>query len=134
MTVLLDTSAWVEFLRATGSPVHHTVRHELAHGTVATTDAVMLELLVGPDSEEAANRLARMLAGCEQLPQDSPGDVEGAAILYRRCRRAGQTPRSALDCVIAAVAIRHDVALLHRDRDFDMIARHTALRVVSAGS
>ncbi|MBA2416327.1 MAG: PIN domain nuclease [Geodermatophilaceae bacterium] len=132
MTVLLDSSAWVEFLRATDSPVHRAVRHELAEGSAATTDAVLLELLIGPSGEDDALRLARMLAGCEQLSQDSPGDVESAAGLYRQCRRAGETPRSVLDCVIAAVAIRHDVALLHRDRDFDVLARHTPLRVVSA--
>lgn len=132
MTVLVDTSAWIEFLRATESPVHHAVSDELANHAAATTDAIMLELLVGPSKEGDVHRLARMLAGCEQLLQDSPGDVESAASLYRQCRRAGQTPRSVLDCVIAAVAIRHDVALLHCDRDFDVLARHTALRVVSA--
>jgi len=134
MTVLIDSSAWVEFLRATQSPVHHAVRQELADGTAATTDAIMLELLVGPTGEDDAHRLARMLAGCEQLAQDSPGDVDSAATLYRQCRRAGQTPRSVLDCVIAAVAIRHDVAMLHRDRDFDVLSRHTPLRVISAES
>ena len=44
---------------------------------------------------------------------------------------AGFTPRSLLHCVIAAVTTRHDVPLLHRDRDFDVIARHSDLRVLT---
>jgi predicted nucleic acid-binding protein len=34
---------------------------------------------------------------------------------------------------VAAVAVRHDVPVLHRDRDFDVLARHTPLRVVPVG-
>jgi hypothetical protein len=35
------------------------------------------------------------------------------------------------DLLIAAVAIAHDATLIHRDSDFDLIAKHTALRVES---
>jgi hypothetical protein len=34
-------------------------------------------------------------------------------------------------CLIAAVAMRHGATLLHRDQDFEVIARHTPLRVAS---
>ena len=56
-------------------------------------------------------------------------DYDDAAALYRRCRRQGATIRSLLDCLIAAVAIRTGVPLLHIDRDFDALARHTELEV-----
>jgi predicted nucleic acid-binding protein len=36
-----------------------------------------------------------------------------------------------MDCLIAAVAISADAAILHRDSDFDVIARHTELKVDS---
>jgi len=46
--VLLDTSAWIEYLRRTGSGVNDTVREMLAEGKpMATTDVVILELLSG---------------------------------------------------------------------------------------
>ena len=35
-----------------------------------------------------------------------------------------------MDCLIAAVAIRERAHVLHRDRDFDVIARHTDLRLL----
>jgi predicted nucleic acid-binding protein len=59
-------------------------------------------------------------------------DYETAAALYRSCRRGGETVRKLIDCLIAAVAIREHVAVLHRDTDFEVLARHTALHVHNA--
>ena len=55
-----------------------------------------------------------------------------AAEIYRFGRRKGYTVRSSTDCLIAAIAIRHDVAVWHRDRDFSTIARFTKLRAFRA--
>lgn len=127
--ILADTSAWVEFLRKTDSTAHQTLRQALVADELATTDAVVLELLAGARSEHEEDRLARLLARCRQLPQEPWGDPESAASLYRACRRRGETPHSLFDCLIAAVAIRNDLPVLFRDRDFDVIARHTSLRL-----
>ena len=56
-------------------------------------------------------------------------DYYDAAALYRRCRRQGETVRKLADCLIAAVAIRAEIPILHNDRDFDTLARHTELQV-----
>lgn len=131
MTVLVDASAWIEFLRATGSSQHAAVREAVRDGVAATSDVVILELLVGPMTEAESVVLARLLDTCHYLPQLARVDVESAAALYRGCRRAGETPRSVNDCLVAAVAIRNAVTVLHRDRDFDLIARHTPLQIAS---
>jgi predicted nucleic acid-binding protein len=55
--------------------------------------------------------------------------IDEAIDLYRRARRRGLTVRSSVDCLIAACAIRHDLELLHRDRDFPALAKVSALRV-----
>lgn len=128
--VLIDTSAWVEYLRATGSPQQAAVRSAVETGRAVTTDPVMLELLVGTTDEGRAAELLRMLEGCHYRPQDPRGDVEAAAAIFRTCRQAGETPRAVTDCLIAAIAVRIDLAVLHRDADFDVIARHTPLRTV----
>jgi len=52
-----------------------------------------------------------------------------AANLFRAARRAGLTVRSGVDCLIAACAIRNGLTVLHRDRDFDVIARVSSLEV-----
>ena len=129
MTVLADTSAWVEFLRATGSAANMALRDLLVAGDLATTDAVVLEVLAGANDARQSRDLVRLLDRCRWLPQESWADVELAASMYRACRERGQTPRSLRDCLIAAVAVRRDVAVLHRDREFDLLASHTSLRV-----
>ncbi|MBI2894733.1 MAG: PIN domain nuclease [Deltaproteobacteria bacterium] len=125
--ILVDTSAWVEFLRDTGSAVCERVDHLVAR-RIATCDPVRMEVLAGARDEPHLNVLRRLLARASLLPT-GPADYEAAAALYRTCRRNGETVRKLIDCLIAAVAIREDVPVLHADADFDVLARHTALRV-----
>jgi predicted nucleic acid-binding protein len=128
--ILADTSAWVEYLRATGSPVHLRLRELIdAEGDLRTTEVVMMELLAGATTPEGVAQLRRLLGRFDVLPVEGLADHEAAAELYRRCRAGGETVRKLTDCLIAAVAMRHGAALLHRDQDFEVIARHTPLRV-----
>jgi predicted nucleic acid-binding protein len=130
--IVADTSAWVEYLRATGSPIHLRLRELIAdEGDLATTEVVIMELLAGAADAEAMTRLRRFLGRFELLPVEGLADHEAAAELYRRCRAGGETIRKLTDCLIAAVALRHGAALLHRDHDFEVLARHTPLRVAS---
>jgi predicted nucleic acid-binding protein len=128
--ILVDSSAWVEFLRATGSAVHLWVRSALREGAeLASTDVVVMEILAGARDDADRDRLRRLLYGLEFLAVEGPTDYERAAELYRLCRGGGETPRKLSDCLIAAVAIRNDAELLCEDADFLAIARHTPLRL-----
>ena len=128
--ILVDTSAWIEFLRATGSEAHLRLRSALEGGVeLAGTDVIVMELLAGARDDADRDRLRRLVYGLEFLAVEGPGDYEQAADLYRRCRRGGETPRKLSDCLIAAVAIRAGAELLAADADFEAIARHTDLRL-----
>lgn len=132
--ILVDSSAWVEFLRATGSPAHLGLRAALQEEVeLASTDVVVMEILAGARDEADRERLRRLLYGLEFLAVDGPADYERAAELYRLCRGRGETPRKLTDCLIAAVAIRNDAELLCADADFLAIARHAPLRLAAAG-
>ncbi len=124
--ILVDTSAWIEFLRDTGSPVCERVDALLAED-IAICDAVRMEILAGARDEQHLQQLRRLLARAAVLPT-GPVHYEEAAAIFRRCRQQGETVRKLIDCLIGAVAIRADAAVLHRDVDFDVIARHTELR------
>lgn len=131
--ILVDSSAWVEFLRATGSPAHLRLRSALQEGVeLACTDVVVMEILAGARDDADRDRLRRLLYGAEFLAVDGPADYEQAAELYRACRREGETPRKLSDCLIAAVAIRSGAELLCEDADFVVLARHSPLRLVAA--
>lgn len=125
--ILVDTSAWVEFLRGTGSSVCDRVE-ELLAAEIAICDAVRMEVLAGARDENHLQSLRRLLARAALIPL-AQTDYDHAAALFRRCRRKGVTIRKLIDCLIAAVAIRATVPVLHQDADFDAIARCTALRV-----
>ncbi len=124
--ILIDTSAWIEFLRDTGSPTCNRVDRVLG-GEIATCDAVRMEVLSGARDEQHLQSLRRLLARAAAIPIE-PADYDEAAALYRLCRREGETVRRMMDCLIAAVAIRADAAVLHNDTDFDTLARHAGLR------
>lgn len=126
--ILIDTSAWVEFLRNTGSTVCNFVEEALA-GDVAICDAVRMEVLAGARDESHLTSLRRLLARAVNIPVEST-DYDDAAALYRRCRRQGETPRKLVDCLIASVAIRTGTPVLHSDTDFDVLRRYTALQAV----
>jgi predicted nucleic acid-binding protein len=123
--VVIDTSAWVEFLRDTASPMCERVDDLLAEGFVAC-EPVRMEVLAGARDERHLNDLRRVLARGTLITTE-PTDYEEAASLYRVCRRNGETVRKMIDCLIASIAIRSRTPLLHADGDFDVLSRHTPL-------
>ncbi|MCY3958207.1 MAG: PIN domain nuclease [Chloroflexi bacterium] len=124
--VLIDTSAWIEFLRDTGSPICQRVDEFLA-AEIAICDPIRMEVLAGSRDEVHLLNLRRLLARAVVLPM-GPTDYEDAAALYRRCHPQGATVRKLIDCLIAAVAIRTGTPILHHDTDFQTLARHTTLK------
>lgn len=128
--ILADTSAWIEYLRGTGTREHLVLRdlveREQPH---LTTDTVLMEVLAGARDERGLAGYRGLLARCDFVSTESPSDYEHAADIYRTCRRGGATIRNLSDCLIAAVALRADAAVLHADRDFDAIARFAPLEI-----
>lgn len=133
--IVLDSSAWVEFFRSTGSPVHIRVRTLLSErADLATTEVVIFELLAGCRSSREEAALRARLAAFPVLVLGGLAGFEKAAELYRVCRAAGETLRSHLDCLVAAPVIEADATLLAADRDFETLARHTPLRLEPVAS
>lgn len=121
--ILVDTSAWVEFDRATGSAVDRRLTGLIeSDGPVAVTEPVVMEVLAGARTGAREADLRRLLARFRLLRFDAVADFEGAARVYRRCRAQGVTPRGLLDCMVATVALRSGAALLARDRDLEAVA------------
>jgi predicted nucleic acid-binding protein len=127
--ILIDTSAWVEFLRDTGSPACEGV-DRLLGGEIATCHPVRMEVLAGARDLRNLQQLRRLLGRATIVPT-LPSDFEDAAMLYRLGRQRGKAVRRLLDCLIAAHAIRAQIPLLHADSDFDCLARCSELQVMS---
>ena len=134
--ILADTSAWVEYDRATGSAVDRRLTDLITEGgPLAVTEPVVMEVLAGARSDARENDLRRLLLRFELVAVDPTTDFEAAARIYRRCRRAGVTPRGLIDCLIAAVAWRRGATLLAADVDLHRVAEVIGVAIdVSPGS
>ena len=125
MRYLVDTSAWIDYLRDTDD-AHVRRLHALLEppSPVVLTPVVFPELLQGA-RDDATFKTHRAFFGSQPFVfQSHPVDshVEAARI-YQRCRQAGVTIRSTIDCLIARIAIEHGLVVLHDDEDFRRIAR-----------
>jgi hypothetical protein len=128
--ILIDTSAWVDYLRGVDGAATAAVRQLITHrhDELVMCEPIAMELLAGAQDGAAVERLERLTEGLPSLAFEAALDFRSAAALHRFARADGETVRSIVDCLIAAVALRHDVTLVHKDRDFEVLARVTPLR------
>lgn len=121
--ILVDTSAWVEYDRATRSAVDQRLTELISDGgPLAVTEPVIMEVVAGARNDRRKSDLRRLLLRFDLLGVDVAADFDAAARIYRRCRHAGITPRGMLDCIIISVAHRHGATILARDADMNRVA------------
>ena len=123
--LLVDTSVWIEvFRRGTTFRLESVADLE----EVVTCLPVIQEVLQGFRDERAFQVARESLYALPIVESPLKRVVFDEAIeLYRRSRQAGLTPRSSVDCLIAACALRHGLTVVHRDRDFSDLARISSL-------
>lgn len=136
MTVLVDTSVWIDHLRDRVSAQVAELRALLLRPrAVAVAPPILQEILQGATTPERFAALSRQFGSirCVQ-PRNAPSAAIHAARVYLECRMRGTTPRSSNDCLIACIAIDHGLALLHSDRGFEAIGEaEPALRIHPCG-
>jgi predicted nucleic acid-binding protein len=131
--ILVDSSVWVEYDRATGSCSHLRLAGLIeADSPVAVTEPVVMEVLAGARDDRRESELRRLLGRFELLSFDAVSDFDGAVRIYRRCRAAGVTPRGMIDCMIAAIAWRRQVSLLSHDADMSRLASVVGVKLDEA--
>jgi hypothetical protein len=124
--ILVDTSVWIEVFRAQRPLDLEAV---LDFDEVVTCLPVVQEVLQGFRDERAYRQARDAMLSLPIVESPVPQELFLEAVdLYRAARRAGLTVRSSVDCLIAACAIRHDLEVLHRDRDYAGLSEISALR------
>lgn len=123
---LVDTSVWVGvFRRKRPFDLEHSVPFE----EIVTCLPVVQEVLQGFDDEAAFRHASDAMRALPLVESPITEDLVLEAVgLYRTARRVGLSVRSSVDCLIAACALRHDLVVLHDDRDFASLARISRLR------
>lgn len=123
MEYLIDSSAWVDFLKGRSGKARERVRELVQEPrSVVVTEPVVMELRAGAD-ESSLVKIDKVLQRFAMKSIEPLRDFHAGADLYRAARQRGYTVRSMIDCLIAAIAIRTGVTVLHRDRDFEVLAR-----------
>ncbi len=129
--VLVDTTVWIDFFG--GLPQQHVVAlRELIENdeNLCVCGVILTEVLQGIRSDADYRKIKDCFDSLILLPMRQKTFLR-AADLYRSLRKKGVTIRKPIDCMIAAVAIEHDLPLLHNDRDFDQIAKGSKLEIFS---
>lgn len=95
------------------------------------TEPVIMELLAGARDARNFARIERLTSAMPLCQVDPPCDFAEAGALFKFLRDRGITIRSMTDCLIAVIAWRRHATVVHADRDFDTIASHYPVQVMS---
>jgi len=128
--MLIDTSVLVALLKDRSGAVTQALRELLEGHDYYLTRFTQVELLQGARDEKEWLKLSDYLADQDYLEMENESWAN-AARLYFDLRRRGLTVRSVIGCCIAEIALRHDMTVVHNDRDFDTISRLRALRHIA---
>lgn len=127
--VLVDTSVWVNYFKGIETPASLYLKGNLSNIIIATCPVILQEVLQGVISDKEFHKVNAYFNTLFPLAGNSYDFAYEAAQLYRSLRKQGITVRKPNDCLIAAYAIYYKITLLHDDRDFQVIAQHTSLKL-----
>lgn len=131
--IVADTSVWIDFLKGVNSPERRTLHRLIEEEEdVSITEIILAEILQGIKEDKDFQKVKDYLL---EFPIQRPEGTEtylAAAQVYRDCRKKGKTLRKTIDCIIAALCMEKNLALLHKDRDFDIIEACVRLKVLRA--
>ena len=132
MRYIVDTCVWSQALRR--APHSETeelrkLRLLIEEGEVILMPGMILQEVLQGIRDEAQFHLLREILGAFPFLEGSAEDYAFGAELFNSCRSKG-IQAATIDFLIAALAIRHDCALLTADADFQRIAKHADLRLL----
>lgn len=123
MKVLIDSSAWIEFLNGSPSRTSDEVSKLLGdESEICTCGIVVTEVLQGLRREAGYPKVVELFADLTFCEAAGLGTYVRAAEVYRELRRRGITVRSTIDCLIAIIAEEQECVILARDRDLAAIS------------
>ena len=132
INVLVDTSVWIDFFNphSTDSEERQKLKSLIYDnkGNAVLCPVVYQEVLQGIREDKNFQEIKSLLAFFPMLEDDFPKVEDTAINLYRSLRKQGITIRKSNDCLIAAYALVNDLPVLFKDRDFEAMANHSALR------
>jgi predicted nucleic acid-binding protein len=125
--ILADTSAWIDYLRGTGTEAATALDKVLTDGRVVLGDLILAEIMRGVTADSEWRRVWSLLKPLRCVVLGGRDIAIIAGRNNRILRMKGVTMRGTIDLLIATWCIENGIALIHRDRDFDGMERHLGL-------
>jgi predicted nucleic acid-binding protein len=124
--ILVDSSVWIA---AFSKHPPFRIERLVDVKEIVTCLPIIQEVLQGVEDDDTFEDMRDLLYDLRAIEDPLTGELfHEAILLFRAARKRGVTVRSSVDCLIAVCAIRHGATVLHRDRDFDHLARITPLQ------
>ena len=127
--VIVDTSAWIEYLNGTNSSVVARVDQCLEQDLVAIGDLIYCEIMQGIRSTRQRSQVSSLLLALPQFDMGGFRIAEKSAANYRLLRSKGITVRKTIDVLIGTFCTEHGFQIVHNDSDFDLMAKHIGLDI-----
>lgn len=127
--ILVDSSVWIDYFNGVESWQTNTLDMLLSEQLLYVGDIILTEVLQGFVNDHDFQTASDMLGELPHLQVSNREIAYLSAQNYRRLRSKGVTVGKTIDLLIATCCISNSVALLHSDKDFDLIANHIPLRV-----
>jgi len=129
--VLVDTTVWVDLFSGLTTPQVIVLESLiLKREDICLCGVILAEVLQGIRDDKEHGETQAIFSNLLYLPMTRETFLL-AAHIFRLLRARGITIRNSIDCMIAAVCIENKVALLHHDRDFDVISKKFDLEIVN---
>jgi hypothetical protein len=120
--VLVDTSAWVDFLNGHPSKERAALAALIAsEDEICTCGVIVSEVFQGLKRDKGRKDLEGVFRKLVFLEPSGVDPYLRAADIHRTLRRLGHTVRSTIDCLIAVIAEEGGCHVLARDRDLATI-------------
>jgi predicted nucleic acid-binding protein len=129
--ILVDTSVWIDYFNGQRTWQTNLLDNLLSDVPVIVSDLILAEILQGFRSDSDYESAKSYLSA---LPFHQIGGYQVAvqsARNYRTLRKKGVTVRKTIDVIIGTYCILEGLPILHDDRDFDPMAAHLSLKVLS---
>ena len=117
--VLIDTSAWVEYINEGDPTICQKVDAALSNEIVVIGDLIYCEVLQGLYNAKQRGEVRDLFLALPQFEMVGFENAERASENYRLLREKGVTIRKTIDVLIGTFCAENDIALIHHDRDFE---------------
>lgn len=129
--ILVDTSVWIDFFDHPNASYAKELKSLIENDEdICLIDLILTEILQGIRNEKIFAQVKEYLTNFTILRADDLELYIKAANIYCACRKKGKTVSKTIDVIIAAIAIENNLVLFHKDKDFDLIADCTGLKIL----